>query len=207
METKKNELNLKFKRIPLPIPPLLIIAQQNLSNSLLKNFKSKKTTGKELLEFCRLEGWDAKVLGNAPLPEHPIRQGNWLIIPSHLDTNPMPERAMDRIQTLFKNGLRPKGFFIIHEAPKELAATIQEPVIPKTEKVSPEFKAKLRSVLSVTGKALGGAAVLAGSLTLGLIAILVALPVLVLGAAIVIDPILVAVTEDNTWIEIDRWWN
>jgi hypothetical protein len=207
METKKYESNLKFKRTPLPIPAFLIIAQQNLSNSLLKNFNSKKTTGKELLEFCRSEGWDAKILGNAPLPEHPYRLGTWLIIPSHLDTNPMPERAMERIQTLFENGHRPKGFFIIHEAPKELAPTIQKPEIPKTDKISPEFKAKLRSALSVSGKALGGVAVLAGSLTLGLIAILVALPVIVLGAAIVIDPILVAVTEDNTWVEIDRWWN
>jgi hypothetical protein len=207
MKTEKFKTNLKFKRTPLPIPPIFIIAQQAISNSLLKNFNSKKTTGRELLEFCRSEGWDAKVLGNAPLPEQPYRLGTWLIIPSHMDSNPMPERAMERIQTLFQNGYRPKGFFIIHEAPKELAATIQKPETPKTEKISPEFKAKLRSALSVTGKAMGGAAVLFGSLTLGLLAILVALPVLVLGAVLVIDPILVAVTEDNTWVEIDRWWN
>jgi hypothetical protein len=207
MRQKKNDLNLDFERSLLPIPALWIIAQQKLKSNLLNTQNKKYSSGKHLLEFCRSQGWDSKILGNAPLPDQPYRLGTWLIIPSHLDTNPIPERAMERIQTLFEKGHRPKGFFIIHEAPKELTPNIQNLEIPKTEKFSPEIKAKLKSTLSVTGKTLGGAAVLAGSLTLGLIAILVALPVLVLGAAIVIDPILVAVTEDNTWVEIDRWWN
>jgi hypothetical protein len=30
-------------------------------------------------------------------------------------------------------------------------------------------------------------------------------PALFITAAVVLDPILIAVTEDGTWIEIDRW--
>jgi hypothetical protein len=32
-------------------------------------------------------------------------------------------------------------------------------------------------------------------------------PALLVVGAVVVDPILVAVTEDGYWVEIDRWWS
>ena len=59
----------------------------------------------------------------------------------------------------------------------------------------------LATLLVVTS----GLGILAVALV-SLAAILVVPAILVVGAAVV-DPILVAVTEDGYWIEIDRWWS
>jgi hypothetical protein len=75
--------------------------------------------------------------------------------------------------------------------------------------------AHLKSGLKVAGTVLGAlGALLVVTLGLGILAvmvislaaILIVPATLVVGAAVV-DPILVAVTEDGYWIEIDRWWS
>ena len=167
---------------------------------------------RQLVELGRQKGWDSNVLGRASLPSAPVRLGDWLIVPAHLDSSPIPERALQRVQSVFEAGLRPKGFVLVHEAPKLLPGPTQDQNDTLRIYALPD---NIANVLKVVGSALGILALFlvgaAGLMILALAAatlatILVLPAILAVGAALV-DPILVAVTEDGYWIEIDRWWN
>lgn len=144
-------------------------------------------------------GWPFVVLGQAPLPTAPVRLGEWLIVPAEMDSSPIPERALKRVQAIHAAGLRPKGFVLVHEAPLQLAALKPKPfnVAEFVERVSPK-------VLEVLGKAVGATAVVALYGALAAAFIVCPWPFLLIGM-VMVDPILIAVTEDGDWVEIDRW--
>jgi hypothetical protein len=187
------------------------------SNSLRTSFVGRvapmlSPQTRQLTTLGRQQGWNSAVLGQAPLPTEPVRLGDWLIVPAHQDSSPVPARALARVQAIFAAGLRPKGFVVVHEAPKLLPAPVQDQ--PDTLQMS-ALPAHLRSTLKVASIAvgvLGTLAVVASGLAIlavaaiSLAAVLALPAILVVGAAVV-DPILVAVTDDGYWIEIDRWWN
>ena len=162
-----------------------------------------------LVTLGQQRGWRPVVCGRAPFPDEPVRLGDWLIAPVHQDSSLVPARALERVQTIFAAGLRPKGFVVVHEAPKLLPAPRQQ----KIESVRiPALPTQLKSTLKLVctglgvlggGLAIAGAAVLA--VTALSIAAIVALPAFLIVGAIVVDPILVAVTEDGYWVEVDRW--
>ena len=77
---------------------------------------------RQLVAFGQQQGWACNGLGQAPMPEKAARLGKWLIVPAYLDSSPIPDRAMKRIQAIYASGLRPKGFIVVHEAPMLLAA-------------------------------------------------------------------------------------
>jgi hypothetical protein len=165
---------------------------------------------RNLMTLGREYGWNFTVLGQAPLPSDPVRFEDWVIVPAHQDSSPVPERAFERVQTIFAAGLRPKGFVIVHEAPKLLPASLDsKPDTLQMSLISP----KLKSTLKLAGGALGTVGVMLVTITglavlamavLFVAAMLLAPAMLVMGATMV-DPILIAVTEDGCWIEIDRW--
>jgi len=134
-------------------------------------------------------GWHTEVLGKAPMLKEPVRLQDWLLVPAHEDTTELPRRTMKRIQTIYTQGLRPQGFVVVHEAPLQLAAP--KPVIQ--EKQSFEWEGG--------GKVLGAIAKVLGTIALGTML----LPLGLLAGLVMLDPILVAVTQDGYWIEIDRW--
>ena len=130
----------------------------------------------QLLDLGRRQNWRFAYLGQAPMLTRPKRVGNWLLVPSYLDSSPLPESAWMRIQTVYAEGIQPAGWIVIHEAPL---------LLPAPEKTS-------QQVSPVYGHlaALGGLASLLGYL---------------IWMGVLIDPILVAVTPVGDWIEIDRW--
>jgi hypothetical protein len=138
--------------------------------------------------------------------------GDWLIVPVEQDSSPVPDRALRRVQDIFAAGIRPKGFVLVHEAPKLLSAPPAEQSQGLRMSALPDW---LRSGLKVTGTGLGvaGLALVAipGLVVLAVAALslaaMVMAPALLVVGAVVVDPILVAVTEDGYWVEIDRWWN
>jgi hypothetical protein len=118
---------------------------------------------------------------------------------------------MDRIQSIFAAGIRPQGFVLVHEAPKLLQAPSSVKVnTPQT--IAFRFRSqsllpRSEDVLKVLGV---GIVALSGFTTVAIsaIALMTAMvvPVALTAGAILLDPILVAVTEDGYWVEIDRWW-
>ena len=157
---------------------------------------------RQLLSLGQKRGWDFTILGRAPLPREHVRLGDWLIVPAHQDNSLIPQRAFDRVQSIFAVGIRPKGFVIVHEAPQLLSG-------PQQIKERPSLFPNLTPALKVVGGVLGTLAVV--TLGIGGLAVVfvagaaLALPAVIVAGAIVLDPILIAVTDDDTWIEIDRW--
>jgi len=159
--------------------------------------------------------WDFRVLGRAPLLTVPVFVGNWWLVPVEQDSSLIPTRACERVQAIYRAGFRPKGFVIAHETTNLLSA----PPKPSTQ-VSPlgppiALKQLLsRPVLLTAGAILfllvfGPLLVqLLVALVVGVLSLLL-IPIVLMGmvGAILVDPALIAVTEDGYWVEIDHWWS
>jgi len=148
-----------------------------------------RSQAQQLLALGDRMGWQTQVIGRAPMLKEAVRLQDWMLVPAHEDTTAIPARTMRRIHTLFSQGLRPQGFVVVHEAPMQLTAP--KPIIE--EKPPVEWEG--------VGKAVGVIAKVMGVVLLGSML----LPFGLLAGLVMLDPILVAVTEDGYWIEIDRW--
>ncbi len=159
---------------------------------------------RKLMQLGKEHGWEFTLLGQAPLPATAIRLKDWLLVPVSEDSSVIPSRALERVQALYAAGLRPQGFVIAHEAPRLLPAPQSTP--PQSS-VGSSLVTRLRESLRLTDEA--REAVSSSLYLLGRVAVMAALSSLSLVAvsALTLDPILVAVTEDGYWIEIDRWWS
>ena len=167
---------------------------------------SSAHSAENLIAFGRSRGWDFQILGKAPFPTAPFRRGDWLIVPAHLDTTPLPPCAKQRMEAIFAAGIRPQGFILVHEAPFLLTAGTQAETRQKPEPIQlPVNKQKVKKFLKASGGVLAVVAVASGAVILLAVALALLLPGLLLATALVIDPILVAVTSDGYWVEIDRW--
>lgn len=163
------------------------------SNSLIeRELPDVSEDTRQLVSLGRGHQWPFRALGKAPLLEEPVRFGDWLLIPGQSDTTPIPERTMTRIQAIFAAGIQPKGFVVVHEAPRLLKAPVetreQRPALAEAAflpQSSSDALAAFGTVMSAVASMI--------------------LPMFLFMAAAMVDPILVAVTDDDTWIEIDRW--
>jgi hypothetical protein len=158
-----------------------------------------------LVQFGDDMGWDPAVLGQAPLPQEPVRVGDWLIVPAEQDSSVIPDRAFKRVQALYAASIQPKGFVLVHEAPALLAAPVQAQQSPAWRSKLPQAR-ETAAMLAKAGGALAASAAVAALAVVAVGAVIaVALPIVALAGAVAIDPILIAVTDDDHWIEIDRW--
>ena len=177
--------------------------------SRIKNAKLAsqfKPETRQLLTLGRENGWEFSVLGQAPLPREHFRLGDWMVVPAHQDNSVIPQRALERVQAIYAAGLRPKGFVVVHEAPKLLSAPSEKK--PESTPIWDELQ-NLTPTIKWVGGAIGALTVVTlgvGGLVVAIMAgAALALPTVLVAGAIALDPILIAVTEDNVWIEIDRW--
>jgi len=186
-----------------------------IKNSVSNSFSKRIVTltspdTRDLLNLSREQRWRCILLGQAPFPDQPVRFHDWLIVPAHLDSGNIPERALGRIQTIYASGLRPKGFIVVHEAPKLLASPESHKVQDiKFSMLNNQVRSNLKlastavAIGTIGTVAISGVAILAvAGLTM---AALLFIPAAMVMGVTVLDPILIAVTKDNYWIEIDRW--
>jgi len=172
------------------------------------NIASPDTRG--VLQVGQQHGWPFIVLGQAPFPKESVRLGDWLVVPAHEDSSSIPSRTYERVQAIFEAGLRPKGFVMVHEAPNLLQPTRQ---VNSDEIRMSSLHPKHKAILKIAGYTLATLgvmlAVITGLAILAFAAIFIAGALLVPAALVatiaVVDPILIAVTDDEYWIEIDRW--
>lgn len=137
------------------------------------------TQSQQLLALGKRYHWKFKVLGNAPVPTQTIRLDNWVVVPSQEDTSHIPARAMKKVQAVYQAGIQPQAWVVVHEAPM----TLPETTDPAQQKKDPPVLPYLL--------ALGGLGLWLASTLITTVA--------------VVDPILIAITPENDWIEIDRW--
>ncbi len=137
------------------------------------------TQSQQLIALGKSHRWQFKVLGKAPVPTEAIRVDNWVVVPSQEDTSEIPIRAMKKVQAVYQAGIQPKAWVVVHEAPMTLPKTTD----PTQQKKDPPVLPYLL--------ALGGLGIWLASTLITTVA--------------VVDPILIAITPENDWIEIDRW--
>jgi hypothetical protein len=144
--------------------------------------------------------WDFRVLGVAPVPATAIHTKDWWLVPLHQDTSAIPARALERVRTLYEAGIRPKAFVIAHEAPKQIAPPKDTPIVSPFAYWTKRAADSTVTVLKGAGRVLAVVApVLLAALGTGF------LVGVSLAGALVADPCLIAVTDDDVWIQIDYW--
>ena len=144
------------------------------------------------------------------MPEKPVWLGEWILAPAQGDSTAIPVRSLARVQAIFLAGIQPQGFVLVHEAPKLLKA----PQDAGSQEPGTLVERYLGQSTIKWMTAVGGALVLAVAAAAGLVMVAAAVialasvlivPAVLMAAALGVDPILVAVTDDDEWIEIDRW--
>ena len=174
---------------------------------------------REMVDVGREHRWRFQPMGRAHVPEKPVYLRDWVVVPIGQDTSEIPEPSLERVRALFEAGVRPKAFVMAHETPRMLAAPPGSTSLPakpsidwgKVKEDAAERAQRLmtrlpdtetvKPVLIQGAKALGMAAAAAAAV--------VAVPLLLvglLGAVALADPVLIAVTDDDYFVEIDRWW-
>ena len=141
--------------------------------------KNITTQTQVLFRLAKEHHWKFKTLGNAPVPQEALRVENWLIIPAIEDKSFIPPHAFEKIEAVYKAGIQPQAWVVVHEAPMVLPETTATKKNQKRPFVLPYLIA------------LGGLGIWLASTVITTVAI--------------VDPILIAITPDNDWIEIDRW--
>lgn len=144
--------------------------------------------------------WDFRVLGVAPVPRTAVYIKEWWLVPLQEDTSAVPARALDRVRTLYDAGIRPKAFVIAHEAPKQITPPKEMPIVTPFAYWTKRAAESAIGVLKVTATVV--AAVAPVLLTVVGTSLLVGVTV---AGALVADPCLIAITDDDVWIQIDYW--
>lgn len=155
---------------------------------------------KQILTLGRMQHWDFRVLGVAPVPTTAIYHNDWWLVPLHEDTSVIPARALERVQALYAAGIRPKAFVIAHEAPKQIAPPRETLIVSPFAYWSKRVGEGIIQTAKVAGTVVSVVApVVLAVLGAGLFASFA------LAGALVADPCLIAITDDDVWIQIDYW--
>lgn len=178
--------------------------------------RTRWTEAERLMDLGRQGGWRPSIVGRGPVPEEAFRDGDWVVVPATEDSSEVPAWALERIQSVYREGFRPVGWLLIHEAPAGL--------LPGPVEEKPSVAERLAELRDKTGERLQELAEPAGELVKGTAKVVGTIAVAGLAAAAVaavaipaialfaiasgIDPILVAVVDDGgqlAWVEIARW--
>lgn len=153
---------------------------------------------KRLVTLGHRHYWPFQILGRAPMLQESVRMGDWLLVSAQDDSTKIPEHALTRIQAIFAAGIRPQGFVLVHEAPKFLKAPVETKAKPLLQS----------SMLSASGALSQSKTDFVSMIGIGLstLASLFFPLLFMFFTTALVDPILVAVTGDGYWVEIDRWY-
>jgi len=153
---------------------------------------SKET--KEVMAIGKENHWGFRVLGPDEMITSPVYKDEWWYVPLEEDQSIIPEETKRRALTIESSGIKTQGFIVAHEAPKILISTTDKPQPVKTQLIQ-----NLDTLGEAVVYILSGFAAVFGFM-------LTALPyVLMAPAFLLIDPALIAVLEDGTWVELMRW--
>lgn len=129
----------------------------------------------------RQNHWRFKVVGQGGVPQKPFYKDEWVF---ELQTT-TPDIGQDRINALRASGVRFKGFLVAHEAPRLLSA-------PKVAQNANDVKKRSSEILPER--------------QFGFIAEFVVIFLQIFFQALLLDPALIVVLEDGTWLEVMTWY-
>ena len=145
----------------------------------------------EALSIARKNGMTMRVLGKGDVPLVSYYQDEWWFEPVTPEST-IPPEGLRRIQVLTRAKVPIKGLVIAHEAPRLLPAPQIEPSEHQSVRRQSTMEFDLESILAVLSAVCGAFFMLFG------IAFVVALR---------LDPVLIAVLSDDTWIEVMTWYD
>lgn len=129
-----------------------------------------------------------RVVGSGEVPHEPYYKDQWWFELVESEAI-LPSEGVNRLDLLRRAGINIKSVVIAHEAPKILSApkpAVKEPQKPDTDILN-SFLPILGTVVAAVGAILG-------------------LFVMLFVRAILIDPALIVVLEDGTWLEVMTWY-
>lgn len=183
---------------------------------------------KELVTFGQKRYWqEIGYLGNAPMPTETVNLGDWLLEPAHLSQRPVPGWVLGRVKATHEAGFRPR-WVLAHEvtnllppppkpekklwrdvvrpglvAAKPKVAAIGTAMLKTSEKALPV----VWEVTKVAAKATLTTAAVVGTGVAGVVATATVGAFAAAVAAMAVDPVLVAVMDDNSWICVAYWFD
>ena len=156
---------------------------------------------RELASLGANRNWPFRVLGIAPVPTTAVYHNNWWLVPVAEDHSQIPARALERVRAIYEAGIRPKAFVIVHEAPAQLPAPANLPKVSRLDVWSRQMTQHTITAIKVVGTVIATVVVPLMLATLGA-GLLLSLGLV---GAVLTDPCLIVVTEDDVWIQIDYW--
>lgn len=160
-----------------------------------------RNTEREMMDLAYEHKWQFPILGVAPIPKTAILFNRWWLVPLAEDHSQIPARSVARVRAIYEAGIRPKAFVIAHEVPLQLRAPANVPKISPLEFWAQRLAAHSISALKIVGHVLTKFVLPATAAVLGMtLSAMVGLANVALA-----DPCLIAVTDDNIWIQIDYW--
>lgn len=143
----------------------------------------------EALSVARSKGMTMRVVGQGDVPPEPFYLDEWWYSRLSAEST-IPAEGMRRIEALLRGGVPIECLMIRHEAPRLLTAPKEEKRVKKEKPdANPSFNPfpVLEAILAVLG------AIFA---VFGYIFI----------TAIQLDPAIIAVLPDGTWLEVVTWY-
>jgi len=134
-------------------------------------------------------GRSSRVVGYGDLPEFHYQDGWRLQVLKSDEESTIPTEVKTRLSLLQKNGVWFSHILIAHELPKP----VKRLDIPK------EVIQVASDALPVLGSILGALVSLLGLLVMGVGRVLLFL--------MTVDPVVIVVLEDKTWLEVAAWYD
>jgi len=141
---------------------------------------------RKALDVGRKNHYRFRVVGQGDAPTQPTYKSGWWL----QTVAEAPRMAQDRLLALNRANIPIKHIVIAHEAPKLLA----NPEPKKDFKITP--------ILSGIGKVLGVLTLASAAAA----ATAIVAPILLLLSVVLVDPALIVILEDGTWIEVATWY-
>lgn len=148
----------------------------------------------EALTVARKSGMTMKVVGQGDVPLEPFYKDEWWFEPVTSEST-IPPEGLRRLDALLKGGVPIKGLVIAHEAPRLLTAPLKAPETDlegrRKAKTGEASQIDWRTVLGVLGAVLTSIFLVFGFIFM---------------IAIRLDPALIAVLPDGSYLEVMTWY-
>lgn len=159
---------------------------------------------KDLMHLAASQRWPFRLMGVAPVPATAVYYNGLWLVPQTQDHTALPPFALERMRAIERTGIKPKAYVVVHEAPKQLAPPANVRIISPQEYWTDQAARYSLAAAKVSGTMIAAAVTVLAPI------VLTTLGIMVLGSLSLlagVDPILVAVTDQDVWIEIARWRN
>ena len=157
-------------------------------------------------QVARKNRWGIMFLMNAGFLDRPLYKNGWWFVPTQ-DESTLDQRALKRLNAFRDAGVQITQLIVAHQTTNLLSA----PPAPPKEKILPKIKKEIdTNILPAVGKIAEVTArgtLLLLKLAVAVVGVTAYGAVSLLGSLVLLDPALIAVLEDGTWVLVYSWFD